>query len=116
MLEVAKHRADFEIYEMFGSAIEAISGRRLRVKVDDVLDGHKVIEITMKDVIEYYATQANNISSGMRVIGTLGGNRGIAGDWRQIDAIANACLESFKILNIEGLRRDAAKQGLTPRF
>ena len=55
-------------------------------------------KITIEDVAKYYATQANDISSGCRTIST------ISGDWRNIDYLAKQCLEIFKAINIETLR------------
>mgnify|MGYP001123227506 CR=1 FL=1 len=67
-------------------------------------------KITIEDVVEYYATQAINISSGCREIST------ISGDWRNIDYLAKECIEIFKWLNIETLRRISRKRGLIPKF
>ncbi len=67
-------------------------------------------EITIEDVVRYYATQATNITSGCRTIST------VSGDWRNIDYLAKECLEIFKTINIETLRRISKKWGLTPRF
>ncbi len=68
------------------------------------------LKVTIKDVIEYYATQARNIVSGCR---TLAGH---TGDWRPIDNLAKECLEAFKIMSIEELRKEARKRGIEPRF
>ena len=62
------------------------------------------------DVAEYFKTQACNITNGMRSLA------GIYGDWRQIDYIAQDCLEYFKQVNVEGMRKAARKLGLQPRF
>jgi len=67
-------------------------------------------KITIADVAAYFATQANNLSSGMRCIA------GEYGDWRMIDHIAQDCLSYFKQVNVEGIRRAGRKLGLTPKF
>lgn len=73
-------------------------------------DGEKQITVTPKDVAEYYATQANNMSSGCR---TLAGH---AGDWRPIDHLARFCLNYFKHIDIETMRKVSIERGLTPKF
>lgn len=73
-------------------------------------DTVKDVKITVQDVVEYYRTQACNITSGIRMIA------GEAGDWRPIDNIARYCLEYFKGTCIDTLRREARKAGLEPRF
>lgn len=65
--------------------------------------------VRIDDVAVYYAREACSMS-GCRTLA------GIVGDWRQIDYIAQDCLEYFKEVNIEGMRRAARKQGLTAKF
>ena len=67
-------------------------------------------KIRITDVIEYYRTQANNIVSGCRTIADF------TGDWRGVDLIAKECLEYFKFVNPEVLRREGRKAGLEPKF
>jgi len=67
-------------------------------------------KITLADVVEYYRTQANNLSPGMRSIA------GFTGDWRHIDNVAKECLAWFKYVSVEQLRRQSRKVGLEPRF
>jgi hypothetical protein len=95
------------------SAVQILSLKRIRIKAQSGYgdsDKSKWHVITIKDVIEYYRTQAGNISSGWRQIGDIGG------DWRPIDSIAKDCLNIFKILNIEKLREEAKAQGMQPKF
>lgn len=73
-------------------------------------EGYSEHKITIEDVVRYYAHEAGNIVSGIRTLG------GIVGDWRNIDAMANECLEIFKVLNIEKLRSESRKIGLEPKF
>ena len=77
---------------------------------EDWKDPARTKRITIADVAEYFSTQARNIASGMRSLA------GIHGDWRQIDYIAQDCLEYFKQVNAEGMRKAARKLGLQPRF
>lgn len=67
-------------------------------------------KITLKDVVRYYATQADNIVSGCRTIANF------TSDWRYINSIAKECLEWFKFVNIDRLRKEARRLGLEPRF
>jgi cytochrome c oxidase assembly factor CtaG len=70
----------------------------------------KTLKVKLSDVIQYYKTEAPNITSGIRTLA------GWADDWRGIDAIAHECLEYFKSVNIDGLRKAAVAEGLTPKF
>ena len=65
--------------------------------------------IRLDDVAKYYAYEARSMS-GCRTIA------GITGDWRPIDYIASECLEYFKAVNIEGMRKAGRKFGIEPRF
>ena len=90
--------------------IKVKSNRELEIKTDDIINGDKQHVITISDVIEYYKTQANNIVSGCRTLGS------IVGDWRPIDHLAQYCLDTFKDLAIDELRQMAIDKGLTPKF
>ena len=72
--------------------------------------GEKETKIGIKDVVTYYKNEANDMLSGMRSLA------GIDGDWRSVDTLANECLEWFKFINIEELRRESKKAGLVPKF
>ena len=78
----------------------------IKIRVSD-WRGEQDLKITPKDVAEYYRKWADNITSGCRVIA------GYAGDWRPIDKLAKECLEWFKLVNIEALRREGRKYGIT---
>lgn len=67
-------------------------------------------KITIDSVIEYYKTEARNITSGYRSLASFGG------DWRYIDRLASECLEWFKFVSMELLRSKGRKQGLEPKF
>jgi len=69
----------------------------------------RTVRVRIKDVAEYFATQARSMS-GCRTLA------GITGDWRCIDNIAQDCLEYFKGVNVEALRRESRKEGIEPRF
>jgi len=62
--------------------------------------------ITIDDVLYYYKHDACNFTSGMRSLA------GYSGDWRQIDTMANFCLQYFKKVNINVLRIKAIEYGL----
>ena len=58
----------------------------------------------------FYAHDAKDTYSGCRTLA------GITGDWRPIDQLARECLEWFKFINPDGLRREGLKVGLKPKF
>ena len=91
------------------SYITANSKTSLTININD-WQGKQEAKITIKAVIEYYKTQAPNISSGLRCIA------GVCGDWRNIDALAREALAYFKANNINELKREAKRQGLEPKF
>jgi len=68
------------------------------------------LRVTVKNVIAYYVYWAGNIISGCRTLA------GYTSDWRPVDRLAKECLEWFKFVNIEELRRESKKQGLVPKF
>lgn len=82
----------------------------ITLRVGDWSGDLQKVKITLKDVIHYYATQARNFTSGCRTIA------GYTGDWRPIDNIAKECLEWFKLVNVEGLRKEGKKWGMEARF
>jgi len=59
----------------------------------------RVVKITPEDVIEYYRSQARDITSGIRTLA------GFSGDWRMVDNMAKESLEVFKIINHDALVR-----------
>jgi len=81
----------------------------IKIRVSD-WRGDQDLKVTVKDVVEYYRYEARNISSGCRTLA------GYTGDWRPIDSLAKECLEWFKFVNIEALRREGRKYGLIPKF
>ena len=70
----------------------------------------KNLKVTIPDVIKYYVTQAPNITSGCRTLA------GLTGDWRPIDTLAHECLDYFKFVNIEELRKQGKQAGIEPKF
>lgn len=64
------------------------------------------IAITPKDVINYYAFEAQNLSSGIRTLGTING------DWRNIDELAKTCLSIYKVVKRKDLVREAHKHNM----
>jgi len=82
----------------------------ITVQVADDLFGSRSVKVRLEDVARYYRTEAGNLLSGCRTLA------GIIGDWRPIDHLANICLEWFKAVNVEGIRRAARRFGLEPTF
>ena len=77
---------------------------------DDWNNSIKPRKITIKDVVDYYKNWSWRIDTGIR------GIAGFYSDWRWIDNIAKECLEWFKFVNVEALRRESRKAGLEPKF
>lgn len=69
-------------------------------------EGYAQRKITVKDVAEYYATEAGNILSGCRTLA------GIAGDWRMVDNVAKMCYQWFRFIDRVGMRRTFRRYGL----
>ena len=86
--------------------LEVISKDKVKVTVSD-WRGQQIIEVTPKDVVEYYHSQARNITCGMRCLA------GHYGDWRPIDNLAKELLELFKVLNKPALEKEAGKYNVT---
>jgi len=82
----------------------------LTIRTTNVFGEPTTIKITPGNLAEFYATQANNLSSGIRTLA------GLHGDWRPISKLADIALSWFKVINIVGMRRAAKRVGLVPRF
>ena len=100
----------FDAQEMLGGFVERAGKSFLIVRTTDVFGEPISLKITPGDLAEFYLTQANNLSSGIRTLA------GLHGDWRPISRLADLSLDWFKSVNIEGMRRAARMIGLEPRF
>ena len=100
----------FDAQEMIGEFVLRAGKSFLTVRATDDFGEPTSLQITLTDVAEFYATQANNITSGIRTLA------GLQGDWRPISQLAELALNWFKTVNIEGMRRAARKVGLVPKF
>ena len=96
--------------EMLGEFVERAGKSFLTVRTTNVFGEPTSLKITLDDLAEFYATQANNLGSGIRTLA------GLHGDWRPISNLADLALDWFKSVNIEGIRRAARKVGLEPKF
>jgi len=76
----------------------------------DWMGGPTIRKITLNDVVNHYARDARNMTSGCRSLGP------IVGDWRGVSNLANECLEWFKFVNVDELRRKSRRAGMIPRF
>lgn len=85
-----------------------ITKNHVKIRVSD-WRGEQDLKVTIKDVVAYYVYWADNITSGCRTLA------GYTGDWRPIHRLAKECLEWFKVLDIETLRREARKYDLALR-
>jgi hypothetical protein len=99
-----------EAKELLGDFVQRAGKNFLVVKVSDVFGDPTDIRITPTNLADFYATQANNLSSGIRTLA------GLYSDWRPISQLANLALDWFKEVNVEGIRRAARRVGLTPKF
>jgi hypothetical protein len=104
--------ADYTIdaQEMLGEFVIKAGKTFITVRVADVFGDETTVKITPANLAEFYATQANNLTSGIRTLA------GLNGDWRPISQLADLALDWFKQVNIEGMRRAAKRVGLTPKF
>lgn len=89
--------------------ISVINTNKIKIDISD-FDGKKQLTVTPEDVIDYYGTEARNISSGCRQLA------GHYGDWRPIDELAQLCLDIYKILNKSALYKYCRYYNMTPRF
>lgn len=89
--------------------IKIINRDKIVIPIND-WDGEHALALTPEDVARYYAYWANNISSGIRVLGTW------ASDWRTVDNVAHTALQIFKVLDIKKLRKISKEFGLIPKF
>jgi hypothetical protein len=99
-----------EARELLGEFVQRASKTFLVIRTTNVFGEPTTIKITPGNLAEFYATEANNLSSGIRTLA------GLYGDWRPISELANLALDWFKNVNIEGMRRAARRVGLTPNF
>jgi hypothetical protein len=99
-----------EAKEILGEFVQRAGKNFLVVKASDVFGGQTTIRITPTNLIEFYTTEARNLSSGIRTLA------GLLGDWRPISDLADLALSWFKQVNVEGMRRAARRVGLTPKF
>jgi hypothetical protein len=95
---------------LVGGFVQRAGKTFLVVKAGNAFGETTTIKITPGNLAEFYRTQANNLSSGMRTLAGLGG------DWRPISELADLALGWFKAVNVEGMRRAARRVGLTPKF
>ena len=87
-----------KVYDLYYDDPPSYLWRVIREKVIILVDGG-LQTVTIGNVAEYYAYEAGNILSGCRKLGA------IVGDWRPVDRMAKECLEIFKRINLEGMRR-----------
>jgi hypothetical protein len=96
--------------DMLGEFVVKAGKTFLTVRTANTFGEQTSLKITPADLAQFYATQANNLTSGVRSLA------GLHGDWRFISRLADLALDWFKSVNIEGLRRAARKARLIPKF
>ena len=99
-----------EAKDLLGNFVQRAGKSFLVVKASNIFGEPTSIKITPTNLAEFYATQANNLSSGIRTLA------GLHGDWRPISELANLALDWFKNVNVEGMRQATRRAGLTPKF
>lgn len=95
---------------LLGAFVKRTRKNSLVVKASNVFGEPTTIRITPKNLAEFYATEARNLSSGIRTLA------GLSGDWRPISELADLALSWFKQVKVEGMRRAARRVELTPKF
>lgn len=96
--------------DMLGEFVIKAGKTFLTVRAANVFGDETTVKITPATLAQFYATQANNLTSGIRTLA------GLHGDWRPISQLADLALGWFKQVNAEGMRRAAKRVGLTARF
>ena len=79
-----------EAKELLGDFVQRAGKTFLVVRASNVFGEPTTIKITPSNLSEFYRTQANNLSSGMRTLA------GLSGDWRPISQLADLALSWFK--------------------
>jgi len=100
----------FDAQEMLGECVIKAGKTFLTLRAANVFGDETTVKITPANLAEFYATQANNLTSGIRTLA------GLHGDWRPISQLADLALDWFKQVNVEEMRRAARKVGLSPKF
>jgi hypothetical protein len=96
--------------EMLGGFVIKAGKNYLTVRAADDFGEPTKVKITPANLADFYATQANNLTSGIRSLA------GLYGDWRLVSQLADLALDWFKTVNVEGMRRAARKAGLAAKF
>lgn len=104
--EILEESLPLEHVEILREMGVSFRGKTIYIQTED----HKTHKITTTSLAYYYAYDARNITSGCRSLGS------ITGDWRPIDNLARTCLQIYKLLKIQEMRRESKKLGLTPKF
>lgn len=109
--KVLRHKVDYsdKLAEFYGwdvpGYILEVGKTFIKIRVSD-WQGEQDLRVTVKDVVDYYYYWARNITSGCRTLA------GYTSDWRPIDRLAKECLEWFKFVDIEALKREGRKHGI----
>lgn len=95
---------------LLGGFVKRAGKSFLLIRASNVFGEPETVKITPDNLAEFYATQANNLSSGIRTLA------GLSGDWRPISRLADLALAWFKHANVEAMRKAGRRVGLEPRF
>lgn len=96
--------------QIVGPFVQRAGKTFLVLRCGDVFGDEQTIRVTPDNLADFFATQANNLSSGSRTL------VGLTGDWRPVSQLAQACLDWFKHVNVTSMRRAARRFGLVSRF
>jgi len=96
--------------EMLGNFVEEAGETFLVIRAENAVGEPQTIRITLDNLAEFYATQADELTSHTRTLA------GLSGNWFSISVLADFAHRWFQRVNIEGMRQAARKVGLEPRF
>ena len=96
--------------ELLGVFVERAGKNFLTIRTTNVFGEPTTVKITPTNLADFYATQANNLGSGIRTLA------GLHGDWRPISELADIALGWFKAVSVSQMRLAARKVGLIPKF
>jgi hypothetical protein len=88
-----------EAKELLGGFVQRAGKSFLVIRASNVFGETETVKITPDNLAVFYATEARNLTSGMRTLA------GLSGDCGPISELADLGLGWFKRVNIEGANR-----------
>lgn len=81
--------------------------KRIHLTIDGGWQGTQKGDVTARQVVEYYHKYHDNFLADFRFLGTH------SGDWRNMDYLANICLQIFKITCKPYLQKESKQYGMS---